>query len=430
MNREKLAKQSIFFECLFAAKPNESKFTINYAKYEELVACLSVVLEKPIEPTKDTVEGILKLAERFMLLDVVDFVKKVVKRKRWRPNETEVHSNLIPTQCFLERIIRKYIPKELIPSEWNYNTKNRFVANVEKLHNNKLNIYPSIKTLTTHILSFMDYPNTKEDFVNNQIVKTEQIPQIYNCTSGNFWIYKNELFKHFDYQLFFPFYQPDLAEEILLQFWKGLHSEAISEVIVFKNRPEFPILSVKDRKNIFEQYFSVLESRCGDWKKEVRQIDEFLFNNVHLSAILNQKTKPEAAQALIWIIFVTKRVMEFLRINSIELSPNQPITGEMKKIIRVFSYDDNRFSMGCDFLNVLEKTDSNYDKMKSLILEELGKDKILTVDYEILLLEIEVDESSLKTIEFANSPIDLLTFVQTPIPTCNGGYCILAVDAL
>ncbi|EFP08735.1 hypothetical protein CRE_19790 [Caenorhabditis remanei] len=97
VNRATLSKRSTVFEGMFAASPDSTEFTINDAKYDELTAVLSVTEPTPIDPTEENVEGILRLADRFMLLDATRYVESFISRSGWdekKKNELSKKFNL------------------------------------------------------------------------------------------------------------------------------------------------------------------------------------------------------------------------------------------------------------------------------------------------------------------------------------------------
>ncbi|EFO97719.1 hypothetical protein CRE_15975 [Caenorhabditis remanei] len=145
----------------------------------------------------------------------------------------------------------------------------------------------------------------------------------------------------------------------------------------------------------------------------------------HLKTFPVDKSSETISKIISWAGFCMSRVAHCVKLQSIHLPPLNTVT-PTKAIIRLFTIEKNNFVMAHELLKTL-KTLNGMDVGK--FEEEVLKMPELST---LLFREIaqKVDKKVMKNLEFVKVNIKLNMFAQTPIPTHNGGFFILAADAI
>ncbi|EFP13361.1 hypothetical protein CRE_11301 [Caenorhabditis remanei] len=352
------------------------------------------------------------------------------------------------TESNLELAIRKCIPKELIPETWQCGHMDhkdnvaRLLVEGLKL----LGMFESIDELYDTIFDFMDFPSSYEHFQMVRRDRVERFPYVAKSVKGKPCIYQNDIHKLFDHLHLCP-YLPEISmfsEGILDDCWEVLRGNKHHKMIACSYEPAPPTFEEEDHKKLDEQIsttgFMNLKSDFKDMAAKTQgTIGGVIFTSMDKLTEQLKVGNLEVTTVVAWVGFVIGRVAKLIQESNIHLPPINVLLnpeGEPIKqvpVIRLFSIEKNHFVMVHELLKILEEhgVKPEVSEKLALIPENLRNQKLSTITFRDALGVLkEVGDEHLKEMEFAKMKSNLLMFNQRPIPTHDGGYCILAVDAL
>ncbi|KAF1754213.1 hypothetical protein GCK72_020773 [Caenorhabditis remanei] len=347
-------------------------------------------------------------------------------------------SNANPSfQSNLEILIRKFIPKELIPPNWKCDKfpvkkeQNIFILNIKPLFTQgqkRLGMFKSVKDLKNHILSYFNFPKSMEYLGMSPIFQFDSIPQNGQTSDGKTGIYKIDLNKICP---FLPDKKKDwtanLAYLILNDCWKKL-LDGVSphEMIVCPHSPDFSrkFISTLENPVSYKDYEDFILQWKIRWAENKNKMSEFILETIEKLTFVDcrcTRDNPKAlAEAAEYVEFVMDRVAYFAREGAINLPPLNTLDNVPKAIIRKFSVGNYNFVIANEYIKVCESHNINVGKVKKTIR---GKPELTTIN----CTKIEEILKTMTVVTMNMKP--LLMFAQTPIPY-DGGHCILAADAL
>ncbi|KAF1754320.1 hypothetical protein GCK72_020880 [Caenorhabditis remanei] len=337
-----------------------------------------------------------------------------------------------------EKVLRAFIPKELIPAMWEFNTYKTHKENIQSLmKGGQLDIFENAKQLEVQIGDYMCFPRNVEYFKMDPLEQIAPHPMEYLSLKNKEYIYKSDWWLMFDYDGIFPEggWQRSEGDWILIECWMEMEYGDNNEMIV---KPDME-KAVEEIIKALDQQDSVIEtfntSQKGAFYKTFaeRMKSKTVMSNLILNCMEDiiekypvKKYSAGLSRILAGVALVMEAVEDFVRKESIHLPPLNSVS-LTKPVIRLFSIDKNHFVMAHELLKTLKncKIDvSGFEK------EENGMPKLSTFTFREVVQK--VDKEVMKNLVFVKMETDsLLMFKQTPIPTtCDGGYCTLAVDAL
>ncbi|EFO97745.1 hypothetical protein CRE_15902 [Caenorhabditis remanei] len=332
------------------------------------------------------------------------------------------------------KVLRTFIPKELIPPTWKYDENKKSVENIESLMKfGQLEIVESAEQLNKDIGSYMCFPGATQHFDMDPVVSP--CPYDYASLKNTLYIYKKDLYRFFGSKDICPLkqwqrYEVEWAlQECLQRMDFGSHHEMIV-------KPDIKQIA-KDGERVLKKLMEVLELSedyeivYEDLKKsmldflpvEIRDTISELFEEI-IESYPTEKYSLELSQIVTWIGFILEAIEVYLRKESIHLPPLNSVS-LTKPVIRLFSIDKNHFVMAHELLKTLKNHNIDVSEFEK---EVLGMPKLSTFTFREVVEK--VDKDVMKNLEFVKMEDFRLIFAQTPIPTYDGGYCTLAVDAL
>ncbi|KAF1754317.1 hypothetical protein GCK72_020877 [Caenorhabditis remanei] len=333
-----------------------------------------------------------------------------------------------------EKVLRAFIPKELIPPTWKFDENKKSVENIESLMKyGQLGIVKSAEQLNKDIGSYMCFPGAPQHFDMDPVVSP--CPYDYASLKNTVYIYKKDLYRFFGSKDICPLkqwqrYEIEWAlQECLQRMDFGSHHEMIvkpdiQQIARDGERVLKKLMEVLELSEDYEIVYDDLKKNMLDFLPvEIRDTISELFEEI-IESYPTEKYSVELSQIVTWIGFILEAIEVYLRKESIHLPPfnSVPLT---KPVVRLFSIDKNHFVMAHELLKTLK--DHNID-VSGFEKEVNEMPKLSAFNFREVVQK--VDKDVMKNLEFVKMEDFRLIFAQTPIPTCDGGYCTLAVDAL
>ncbi|KAF1746237.1 hypothetical protein GCK72_022690 [Caenorhabditis remanei] len=333
-----------------------------------------------------------------------------------------------------EKVLRAFIPKELIPATWKFDEKKRRVENIQSLMKcGQLGIVKSAEQLNRDIGSYMGFPGSTQHFEIDSVVAPS--PDDYTSLKNTMYIYKRDLFLLFDFKDISSLRecQREEVEWVLNDCLQQMDFGSHHEMIV---KPDIKTI-IKDGEEILKNVMPFLEL-SKDCEKIYEDSKKRFLETLHVDIretvsdclegiIVDHSTEKYHFELLLiinWIGFIMKGIENFVKKESINLPPLNSAS-LTKPIIRLFSIDKNHFVMADELLKTLKKCNMDVSGFEE---EVFGMKELSTFTFREV--SQKVDKDVMKNLEFVKMDDFRLIFAQTPIPTCDGGYCNLAVDVL
>ncbi|KAF1754321.1 hypothetical protein GCK72_020881 [Caenorhabditis remanei] len=343
---------------------------------------------------------------------------------------------MLPNKDF-ETVLRDYIPKELIPPTWKFNANKTHEENIQSLmKGSQLDIFEHAEQLEIQIGDYMCFPRNVEYFKMNPLGKIAPTPMEYLSLKNKEYIYKSDLCLMFDYDGIFPEggWQRSAADWILNECWTkmqfGDHHEMIVKPDMWRTVEE--IIKALDQQDSVFKKLNTLKKEAFYKTFSERMKSKTVMSDLILNCMEDiiekypvKKYSAELSRILAGVALVMGAVQDFVRKESIHLPPLNSVS-LTKPVIRLFSIDKNHFVMAHELLKTLKNHNIDVSGFEKEVNE---MPKLSTFTFREV--SQKVDKDVMKNVEFVKMETNsLLMFKQTPIPTYDGGYCILAVDAL
>ncbi|EFO88594.1 hypothetical protein CRE_13672 [Caenorhabditis remanei] len=333
-----------------------------------------------------------------------------------------------------EKVLREFIPKELIPATWKFDEKKRRVENIQSLMKcGQLGIVKSAEQLNRDIGSYMCFPGSTQHFEIDPVVAPS--PDDYTSLKNTMYIYKKDLFLLFDFKDISSLKecQREEVEWVLNDCLQQMDFGSHHEMIV---KPDIKTI-IKDGEEVLKNVLPFLElsKNCEKiYEDSKKRFMETLHVDIRETVseclediIVDHSTEKYHFELLLiinWIGFIMKGIENFVKKESIHLPPLNSVS-LTKPVIRLFSIDKNHFVMVDELLKTLKNCNIDVTGFEK---EVFGMKELSTFTFRDV--SQKVDKDVMKNLEFVKMDDFRLIFAQTPIPTCDGGYCNLAVDVL
>ncbi|KAF1765254.1 hypothetical protein GCK72_005206 [Caenorhabditis remanei] len=346
-----------------------------------------------------------------------------------------MNASTIPAEANLKKLVYNCIPKELIPTSWKCRER------IETLFDEvNLGMFDSPRALREVLMEHLSSPNSSIRLNLNSFHIMHMCPQFHDNLKHTAYAYKSDVYLAFDLPLLTPFkgWEAQVVETILKHCWKQLGSRFHHEMIQV---PDFTKIYYF-LKNYCERFMDVTDTQLRninlstlreffqDFWVEGLELDMKETGDLVYNMLMKFKRKYPVKNDLkyhkiiVWIGAVIRHFKIFMKKNSVDLAPFNETT-EKKAIVRMFTIANNHFLMAHELLKTLkdQKMDVSGIEQEVLRMPELST---LTFREAVQKLDKEI----MKNIEFVRMNNPIAKFVQTPIPSHNGGYCVLASDAL
>ncbi|EFO97783.1 hypothetical protein CRE_16139 [Caenorhabditis remanei] len=335
-------------------------------------------------------------------------------------------------------VVRKFLPKELIPPTWKCEGDD-LVKNVQNLiqeGNKLLGMFETSTILWHEMYSYMNFPRCLEYFNWHAAERIAPFPYFHKSMNGKFCLYRNDLYKMFDYWDKTPLpgsHEGILAEAVLDRCWHKLINGSHHELIVCPEEPinmqrQFPPHRAFTENITSEKYEQFVEEWKQEMKERINNLDDYILTV--LDKLLKQCpglkfSTEELARIISWVGYVIGNVKDYAIKGHIHLPPLNSERG-WKPLVRKFSFDCNHFVMADELVDTLKKlrVDVNWLENEVAEMPDLSS-------FPYNEIEEKIGETFYAMLEFVDIEITQFLFTQSPIPSVRyDDFCLLAVDAL
>ncbi|CAO4376494.1 unnamed protein product [Caenorhabditis nigoni] len=353
----------------------------------------------------------------------------------------------------LMKIVRRCIPKELIPANWTCDQPD-ILSNAEDLlraARGKLGMFESDVELFKTISDFLGVAGCA-DYLGldaNYLYKT--VPIMHLSLKGVPFLYKVDVYS---YALLFvpcPFenWQSEVVQFSLRNYWRSMENQLKSHL---NSHCEMVPLPVDD----FSRFVGKLNGYANDFSKKACEmfedlpiyLDSYKLEDyqVYWTTMLEldvtgseevhkvissysekypfEENKHEYTVMLTWIGVVAKLFGKLITENSMNLPPFHLNVLE-KATVRLFTNGKDNFVIADEFLMSLKRKNMDVSKFEE---EVESMPRLSTFDFRDVARKVSLDD--MKNIEFIRVKLISSKLVAVPIPSPDGGYCVLASDAL
>ncbi|UMM32625.1 hypothetical protein L5515_006353 [Caenorhabditis briggsae] len=357
---------------------------------------------------------------------------------------TVITTDLILCPTNLEKIVRRCIPKEMIPFDYKF-TNLSAISNLGLLRamgKSTLGMFRSTEELFMLVANFLGVPGRANlmDFDLNGLYTT--IPRMHTSLKGIDFVYKIDLLAFASLVVPCPFtnWQRNMVLSAIKGCQRFLESKWKSEIHSHCEMVQSPKDCLEwlsgQLAGVSDNYLTKAESLMKNFKpcSAVLQPHDL---NVYWTEMLKldgkgasvvyeilrtynerhpiTENKDDYIKMLSWIGIVA-RVLEDFMTNS--------IPSNTKATVRLFSAGKNNFVMAHEFLQSLKN--KNFD-VSGFEEEVLGMPKLSTLEFREVARKVNIQD--MKNIEFIRITQPETKLQATPIPSPNGDYCVRAIDA-
>ncbi|CAO4377046.1 unnamed protein product [Caenorhabditis nigoni] len=357
---------------------------------------------------------------------------------------TVITTDLVFCPTNLEKLVRRCIPKEMLPSDWKAGNVSAIsnLGLLRSLGKSTLGMFRSTEEMFMLVASFLGVPGCANlmDFNLNGLYTT--IPRMHTSLKGIDFVYKIDLLAFASLVVPCPF--TSWQRSMVLSAIKGCHrfleskwtSEFKSHCEMMQSPKGWLQCFSEQIAGVSENYSAKAEILMKNFEpcSAVLQPHDF---NVYWTDMLkldvegasvvyeilrkyNEKypiteNKDDYIKMLSWIGIVARMLEDFM-IHSIPSST--------KATVRLFSAGKDNFVMAHELLQSLKNKNLDVSGFEE---EVLGMPKLSTFDFREVARKVNVQD--MKNIEFIRITHPETKLQATPIPSPNGDYCVRAIDA-
>ncbi|CAP39014.1 Protein CBG22426 [Caenorhabditis briggsae] len=357
---------------------------------------------------------------------------------------TVITTDLILCPTNLEKIVRRCIPKEMIPFDYKF-TNLSAISNLGLLRamgKSTLGMFRSTEELIMLVANFLGVPGCANlmDFDLNGLYTT--IPRMHTSLKGIDFVYKIDLLAFASLVVPCPFtnWQRNMVLSAIKGCQRFLESKWKSEIHSHCEMVQSPKDCLEwlsgQLAGVSDNYLTKAESLMKNFKPcsavlqphdlNVYWTEMLKFDGKGASVVYEilrtynerhpiTENKDDYIKMLSWIGIVA-RVLEDFMTNS--------IPSNTKATVRLFSAGKNNFVMAHEFLQSLKN--KNFD-VSGFEEEVLGMPKLSTLEFREVAKKVNIQD--MKNIEFIRITQPETKLQATPIPSPNGDYCVRAIDA-
>ncbi|PIC23549.1 hypothetical protein B9Z55_017221 [Caenorhabditis nigoni] len=360
---------------------------------------------------------------------------------------TVITTDLVLCPTNLERIVRRCVPKEMIPSDWKCSRLSVFsnLDHLRKMGKSELGLFRSTQDLFMVIANFLGVPGCVDimDFDFNGLYTT--IPRMHSSLKGIDFVYKIDLvalaslvipcpFK--DWQRKMVLSSVKVCQRILESKWKTefkSHCEMVQSpkdylekfskrVTKGSNKLAPNVQRLKETGEMLLEDEEVPEAEVlkAPWMDELFSDKDaadgvYKIFKAYTEMYAISEHKKDYIMMVSWIGIVATLLEDFMA-NS--------IPSNTKATVRLFSAGKDNFVMAHELLQSLKNKNLDVSGFEE---EVLGMPKLSTLEFREVARKVNIQD--MKNIEFIRITQPETKLQATPIPSPNGDYCVRAIDA-
>ncbi|PIC23548.1 hypothetical protein B9Z55_017220 [Caenorhabditis nigoni] len=362
-------------------------------------------------------------------------------------SKTDITMDLVWCPTNMEKIVRRCIPKEMIPSDWSCGQLNVFsnLDHLRKMGKSELGMFRSAQDLFMVLANFLGVPGCADiiDFDSNGLYTT--IPGMHTSLKGIDFVYKIDLlaFASLVIPCNFKGWQRKMAlssvklcQRILESKWKSELKSHCEMVELPKDYLEYISMSmtqcsnsfaakVKLQKKVYKEsledgdvpdtedvkaYWTEVLASDKDAAAEVYEIFKSYTEKYPLA-----ENRDDYLLMVSYIGAVARTLQEFM---------TESIPSSTKATVRLFSAGKDNFVMAHELLQSLKNKNLDVSGFEE---EVLGMPKLSTLEFREVARKVNIQD--MKNIEFIRINHPETSLQATPIPSPTGDYCVRAIDA-
>ncbi|CAO4377047.1 unnamed protein product [Caenorhabditis nigoni] len=355
---------------------------------------------------------------------------------------------LCPTN--MEKLVRRCIPKEMIPSDWKCSLLST-VSNLDlllKMGKSELGMFRSTQDLFMVIADFLRVPGCADlmDFDFNGLYTT--IPRMHTSLKGIDFVYKMDLLAFASFVIPCPFKDwkrkmvlssVKVFQRILESKWKSelnSHCEMVEapkdcleklskEIIRCSNNfvaPHIELLKKTYKPCPEDEKAQEAEEVNANWTNRLLSDKDVADSVYEIFKSYTEKyplagNRDDYIMIFSWIKIVSEELKKFMT-TTIQSMTNSKAT------VRLFSAGKDNFVMAHELLKSLKNKNLDVSGFEK---EVLGMPKLSTFEFREVARKVNIQD--MKNIEFIRITQPETKLKAIPIPSPNGDYCVSAIDA-
>ncbi|CAO4377031.1 unnamed protein product [Caenorhabditis nigoni] len=362
---------------------------------------------------------------------------------------TVITTDLVLCPTNLEKIIRRCVPKEMIPSDWKCSRLSVFsnLDHLRKMDKSELGMFRSTQDLFMVIANFLGVPGCVDIMDSDLNGLYTTIPRMHSSLKGIDFVYKIDLLALASLVIPCPFkdWQRNMvltaikrSQRFLESRWKSELKSHCEMVQSSKDCLEKLSKNMTECSNNFATNVQRLKKSYKPCAKNEKVLDVEEVNAHWTKMFVSDKdaaadvyeifkaytekyplaaNRDDYLMMLSWIGIVSKELEDFLT-NSITSMTNSKAT------VRLFSAGKENFVMAHELLQSLKNKNLDVSGFEE---EVLGMPKLSTLEFREVARKVNIQD--MKNIEFIRITHPETKLHATPIPSPNGDYCVRAIDA-
>ncbi|PIC23567.1 hypothetical protein B9Z55_017230 [Caenorhabditis nigoni] len=363
---------------------------------------------------------------------------------------TVITTDLVLCPTNMEKLVRRCIPKEMIPSDWKCNLLS-VVSNLDllrKMGKSELGMFRSTQDLFMVIANFLGVPGCVDimDFDYNGLYTT--IPRMHTSLKGVDFVYKIDLlalallvipcpFKNWQRKMVLS--SVKVFQRILESKWKSelkSHCEMIQspkdclekvskEITQCSNNfvaPRIQLLKKTYKPCPEDKQAQETEEVNANWTNRLLSDKDAADSVYEIFKSYTEKyplaeNRDDYIMIFSWIKIVSEELKKFMT-TTIQSMTNSKAT------VRLFSAGKDNFVMAHELLQSLKNKNMDVSGFEE---EVLGMPKLSTLEFREVARKVNIQD--MKNAEFIRITQPETKLHATPIPSPNGDYCVRAIDA-
>ncbi|EGT43569.1 hypothetical protein CAEBREN_03941 [Caenorhabditis brenneri] len=313
-----------------------------------------------------------------------------------------------------EKVIRKFLPAELIPKEWSCKPRS-MIENIQSLYegsNRRILMYGSPDRLKNLLTDFMSFPGSEQFFQISDSTCYKTYLSVFQSLRNLPYVYKKDLYNILsEYIPKIDTLSPlqNLGHNLVKYYLRVQKKKlaALHEMMAVTG--EF-MNELEAKKQFLEM---IMES--GEWKT---QMNTFAFNSKNNIC----KNAFQYKKLLVWLFITVTSFTDIINYYKMMMFPRSETVDSIrasKILVRLFEFGQERVVMSHELLHAikLEKLDVSRFEEKILAMPKLSAMNFREV-FEM------VPSNIFKMLEFVRVPLKKDSRELTMIPTIDGSYCL------
>ncbi|EGT31535.1 hypothetical protein CAEBREN_15786 [Caenorhabditis brenneri] len=361
----------------------------------------------------------------------------------------EFDAHRLYSSATLKKLVQEYLPEEFISLNWSCHG-NKHMKSIQNLLDNSCGklMFTSADNLLDHLNVFGSYPGVFRHIgapITDHYVTDVTFHYDFKKEA---YVYKKDIFSCL-YQCFLqrPITRNELAEITLVRGFLAFYMRSLD----FKHEfnAEIVHFPAEDIKNFYEATDKLTSKfRNTPASKELKLTDDQMMAkwrsliNLDVSDVVAQDEFEKFLQRAVksmpfngtqkfwsrtfeWMETAIADCTEFIKSHERQFLPRACLTSGSKALVRLFTAEGINIVMVHELLQSMKQESMDVSSIEE---EIIGMPRLAAWTFREVAQKL--GSEAMKTIVFVTIEVPGSSFRTQPIPTIDGGYCILATDAL